>query len=508
MDRLAICAITTKISTEQSSSPMEDTTFDEEISAATECVAEVNELGVNKILLMTHVGYNFDLSSLATIPGVDIVVGGHSHTLLANQTKLGGTPFTTSGPYATIVNKTCVVQAWEYNRGVGSLDVEFDTNGEVVTCLGQLTFPLNAAKFTKTAPAPSADINSTDAQNVVTYLESFGSFKSTPNDAALDTMLAPFRANLTTLQNQKIADVPVKMCHSRGNGAVDTSCPGKEVRTAVGGGVCHIVAQSFLYNVRQAEVAIQNGGGCRVSINVGNFTIGNAFTVLPFSNTLVTLKMSGDQIRRVLEDAVNFSINGGGSGPYPFSAGLRWRLDYSKPFGSRFSDIQVNKRLNSTWGPLIATETYTVVTTNFIATPRDGYFAFNETDKNDPTKYTDTYFVYAQSLIDYAKFLGTLNDPPAHQYSTQYFVSASGTIYDLGPEISPRPTKAPTNLPTVVPVPKPITSKPTSAPTKKPSNKPTKAPTKKPYKMCIPQRSCRSSAQCCGRRCSIFRRCT
>jgi len=63
--------------------------------------AEVDMLksqGVNKIIALTHVGYNRDLETIAKIPGVDIVVGGHSHTLLSNTDPKAG------GPYPTMVD--------------------------------------------------------------------------------------------------------------------------------------------------------------------------------------------------------------------------------------------------------------------------------------------------------------------------------------------------------------------------------------------------------------------
>ncbi|NLZ40503.1 MAG: NADH-quinone oxidoreductase subunit NuoB, partial [Comamonadaceae bacterium] len=40
--------------------------------------------GVDKIIALTHVGYPRDMELIAKIPGVDVVVGGHTHTLLSN----------------------------------------------------------------------------------------------------------------------------------------------------------------------------------------------------------------------------------------------------------------------------------------------------------------------------------------------------------------------------------------------------------------------------------------
>jgi 5'-nucleotidase / UDP-sugar diphosphatase len=237
----------------------------------------------------------------------------------------------------------------------------------VRSCNGTIAFPLNPTRFTRIAPAPSMDLNSSDAAIMRDHLLSLGIFTAPLPDPDVVAILQPYRDNITTFRNRKIATVTENICHTRGGGAVDSNCPGKDIRSAVGGGVCHIVAKSFLYNAPTADVAIQNAGGCRTSMFAGNFTYDNAYTILPFANTLVTLVMTGDQIKRVLEDSVQFFlVLGGGGGAYPFAAGLRWFLNYSAPFGNRFDPIFVNKRLNSTWVPLNLTATYKVRRSFFV----------------------------------------------------------------------------------------------------------------------------------------------
>lgn len=487
-DKIGICAITIKLTTEQSSSPDKGTTLDEEIQAAKDCVAEVSELGINKILLITHIGYDNDLAKMANITGVDVIIGGHSHTLLGSPTSFANTPFLSQGPYATVVNKTCIVQAFEYNKGVGNLDVDFDANGEVVSCNGNYLIPFNDATISKRVPTPVATLSAADITVVKNYLIGKGVFTAITPDANIDNILQPYKTQLTALGNQVIALALETMCHQRTIGNADPNCPTKLSRTAVGGGVCNIVAQGFLYNAKTADVAIQNGGGCRTSIFAGNFTFGAASTLLPFSNVLVTIKVTGDQIRRVLEDAMRFYLDlGGGTGPYPFSAGLRWKLDFTAPYGSRFSDIQVNIRLNSTWQPLNLTRTYTVVTNDFIATPRDGYDTFGEVNKSNPDLYQNTYILYTQSLLNYASFLKNISDPPISVYSTQRLKIANGTVFDLGLEISKAPTKAPTKKPVIA----------TASPVKKPTFAPAK-------EVCNVPRFCTRRKQCCGRPCIFF----
>ena len=60
----------------------------------------------------------------------------------------------------------------------------------------------------------------------------------------------------------------------------------------------------------EADLVIQNSGGVRISIMPGEFTYDSGYTLLPFSNTLYTLKMTGAEIKAVLEDALDFALAG------------------------------------------------------------------------------------------------------------------------------------------------------------------------------------------------------
>ena len=53
------------------------------------------------------------------------------------------------------------------------------------------------------------------------------------------------------------------------------------------------------------EIAIQNGGGLRASIDAGDVTMGEVLTVLPFQNTLSTFFVSGATIVAALENGVS-----------------------------------------------------------------------------------------------------------------------------------------------------------------------------------------------------------
>jgi 5'-nucleotidase / UDP-sugar diphosphatase len=114
-EQVAIVGLTTS-TTALTSQPDADTIFMDEVDTLQAIVTQLEDnFGINKIVVLSHLGYNIDITAIAAVKGVDVVIGGHSHTLLGDQdqfTVLGGNA---GGPFPTIQNdNVCAVTAWEY----------------------------------------------------------------------------------------------------------------------------------------------------------------------------------------------------------------------------------------------------------------------------------------------------------------------------------------------------------------------------------------------------------
>ncbi|MEE4660743.1 MAG: 5'-nucleotidase, partial [Halieaceae bacterium] len=178
-----------------------------------------------------------------------------------------------------------------------------------------------------------------------------------------------------------------------------------------------------------ADIALQNGGGVRIDIPAGEFTIADAFTLLPFSNTLWTVELTGQQIIDSLEEGLaNTLDNGGSSGAYPYASGLRFDVNASAAAGSRISNVEINPRLAGSWGPIDVGATYTVVLNNFQASGGDGYNTLGEV--TGAGNFVDTFTEYAQGFIDYVENLTeaglSLQKLPLEEYSTKSYISRAG----------------------------------------------------------------------------------
>ena len=130
-----------------------------------------------------------------------------------------------------------------------------------------------------------------------------------------------------------------------------------------------IVADAQLAATRSAgaQIALMNPGGIRAQLvprASGAVTFGDIYAVQPFGNTLVTLTLTGAELRKVLEESLAGSGDPHDAIP---SQGLAYSFDLTKPEGSRLVSLTFNGQ------PIDPTANYRVTTSNFLASGGDGY---------------------------------------------------------------------------------------------------------------------------------------
>jgi 5'-nucleotidase / UDP-sugar diphosphatase len=422
--RVGIIGITIANKTKNSSSPLETTNFADEVETTQKYVDELQAMGVERIIASTHYQYDNEQALAAAVTGLDAVIGGDSHTLLGDEfTAFGLGP---AGPYPTVVDNAdgdpvCVVQAWQYSEVVGQLDIRFNEDGVVTSCGGNPTLLLGDT-FTREVGEEDVELEGADLQAVLDDIAATPVLEVVEPDAATQSIIDAYAEEVDELAAEVIADVTQHMCLERIPGQdyrVSPQCP-SGYGLPNGGDAQQIVAEAFLARAFEADISIQNAGGVRVEIEEGEFTIADAYTVLPFSNTLVNMELTGQEIVDVLNEAFTYAIAPDGStGAYPYGTGIRWTTNFTDEV---IEDVEINPRNEGTWEPIDLDATYVVATNDFIARGQDGYDTFGVAF--DEGRFVDTFINYAQGLIDYVEIdkAGVL-DPPT-QYSTNNVVGA------------------------------------------------------------------------------------
>jgi 5'-nucleotidase len=337
--------------TDETSSPGEGVEFDNINAYLRAAVQGLEAAGINKIIALTHVGYTADQDIAASVPGIDVIVGGHSHTFLSstNENAAGPYPTMVTGPTGTEVP---IVTAYSYAKYLGDLVVTWDDAGNVVSAEG--------------APIllDASVVADEDAKARIAELQE-------PINALMEEVIGT-------------ATAPIE-------GA-------REVCRATECSMGNLVADAMLASdaSQGATIAIQNGGGLRASIDEGEITMGEVLTVLPFSNTLATVEITGADVIEALENGVSDVENG--AGRFPQVAGLKYTYSKSAPVGSRVSEVMVGA--GETWAPIDEEATYKIVTNNYNRGGGDGYTTFadgeNPYDFGPPLEQVLAEYVAAQ----------------------------------------------------------------------------------------------------------------
>lgn len=305
--------------TTETSSPSDAVIFTPEIESLSADVATLQEEGVTKIIALNHVGITKDMEIAEAVPGIDAVVGGHSHTLMSN-TEEGAMA------YPTMVGDVPVVQAYAYSKYVGHLTLVFDDEGNVTSATGD-TILLDA---------------------------------SVAEDEAAVARIAELAGPIEEMKT-RIVGSTIEMIDGDRN-----TCRAMECTMG------NLIADSMLERVRDQgiQIAIQNGGGIRASIEAGEVSMGDVLTVLPFQNTLSTFEVTGEAMLAALENGVGGIEEG--AGRFPQVAGISFAVDAAAPAGERISDVMVGD------APIDPAATYGVVSNNYVRNGGDGYVMFED----------------------------------------------------------------------------------------------------------------------------------
>ncbi len=319
--------------TAETSSPGKDITFEDEIAYLQKAVKEIEAAGVDKIVALTHVGYLKDQEIASKVDGIDVIVGGHSHTYLSS------TDDKAAGPYPTLVKNPSgvevpIVTAYAYSKYLGDLTVTFDDKGVVTSATG-------APKLLDASVTP---------------------------DEGYAARVAELGKPLEEIKAKVVGATTAAVDGDR------TSC--RAVECSMG----NLVADAALARVagQGVTLSIANGGGLRASIDAGDVSMGEVLTVLPFQNTLATFQIDGAGIKEALENGVSQVDEG--AGRFPQVSGLKYSFDRSQPVGSRVTAVEV--REGDAFVPLDPAKTYTVVTNNYVRGGGDGFKVFAEKAAN------------------------------------------------------------------------------------------------------------------------------
>lgn len=250
---------------------------------AKKIVPKMRAAGINTIVGLTHLSMAED-KELAACADIDVILGGHEHTLL--QSSANGTP---------------IFKMTADARDVGKFDLTIDKN---------------------TGKLQSLDWKAIQVDSKV------------PEDPEFISILCKYQNKLVELA-KRIGSTSVQIDA--------TSLSSRTIETNMGNFLADVYR-----NAVKAEAALINGGSIRADFlyEPGPLTKRDVLSIIPFDNQIVKLKMKGSVLRQALEHGVSRSGVGEDNEPgrFPQVAGISFTFDAAKPAGSRVTEILVNRQ--------------------------------------------------------------------------------------------------------------------------------------------------------------------
>jgi 5'-nucleotidase len=329
--------------------PVEDT--------ARKYIDELNALGINKIVVLSHLGYGPDVNLAKSVAGIDIIVGGHTHTLM------GGPEFEQLGlkpemPYPTELtgptgDRVLIVHAWENNQMLGQIKLDFDENGKISNFNGQPFIP-STSSFKLEDSNGWNHLCSCMAQfsSIMDVISKNPGIKIYWTNPEMDSVLLPFINQVSSELNAVVGIADDDLIRGPNQG------PGP------------IVADAFLWTADKVnpatQIALVDSYNVRSDIYKGEILANDLYMVLPLQHNLVTAKLKGNIIKMLIEAGIDAHITAGDPPPCFDVAGLKMTIDMSRKSGDRITSMQV-KDTDGSYKDMNMNNEYTLVTTDYLA---------------------------------------------------------------------------------------------------------------------------------------------
>lgn len=339
--RVGIFGLTTE-TTPNSATPGQDVKFNPAFACAEEMVAKLQAEKVDEIILLSHLGDDVDVELAKAVPGINVIVGAHTHAVLQEAVIVKNEQTGQS---------TAIVQAGNHGRFLGELTVAFDEQGNLIRAHEELHTMREGQRL----------------------------------DPEWVTLIKQMQAERATIAAEPIAEVKTAI---NGERAMIKSYQG-----AMG----NLLADAFMWQAKQAgyrpDAAVMNGGGIRTGLPTGQVTFGDVYSILPFGTNLVIVQITGLELWQALE-----------FGGYPQVAGLHLIYNRERERGQQL--MQVDIRTVDGWQPLELEKTYLVAANTFVAMGKDAYRGFNTaqiiSDKlEDDVEVLSNYLRALPQPIDY-----------------------------------------------------------------------------------------------------------
>jgi len=347
---------------------VENYEFRDPVEVITEWVPKVKDAGADLIIALTHLGSFQDqegnitgeASDLCAVDGVDAVISGHTHQRVSG-----------------LVNNKPLVQAYYSGRSFAKITFIFDENNKLVSAEPFLDNLYERADTLK-------------------------------DDANMLAVYKKYDDELNPVLGKVLGKTTVDLDHDRYAGP-----------SLLGEWACEIMKDKA-----GVQIAMTNGGGLREPttpvIPAGDITAGKLYEVMPFDNTLYTMKLSGADVKANIEHGIMNDDIG-----WVQIAGVRVTYNSGADAGNRITSMVLEDGT-----PVEMDNYYTVVTNDFMFTGGDNYNFENSKDG------LDTFIPIRDALMEAVEKAGVISPVKQNWLSEEkvgklYVVEVGDSLWEI-----------------------------------------------------------------------------
>lgn len=280
-----------------SPSNIQGVNFIDPVIASKKTIEKLKNEKVDFIIALSHLGLdessdekNRSDNLARLVPEINLIIDGHSHTVLSEGKKIGN---------------TMIVQTGEYNKNLGKVKLTLNPDG---------TNLVEATLLDKT----------TVMANV-------------KEDDEMSKLVAEIKATQSSITEVVLGNTEVKLVGDRAVVRKGESNLGNYLTDA-------------MKWKTGADVAITNGGGIRASINAGVIKKADVLSVLPFGNYVIVIEATGADIKAALENGTSGYPSEHGA--FSHVSGIKYSFDPTKLPGQRIQSVLIGNEvldLNKTY---------------------------------------------------------------------------------------------------------------------------------------------------------------
>jgi len=343
---------------------VENYEFRDPVEVITEWVPKVKDAGADLIIALTHLGafqdnegnISGEATDLCAVDGVDAVISAHTHQRVCG-----------------LVNNKPLVQAYYSGRSFAKITFTFDENNKLVS----------AEPFLDNL-YERPDTLKDDANMLATYEK--------------------YEDELNPVLGKVLGKTTVDLDHDRYAGP-----------SLLGEWVCEIMKDKV-----GVQIAMTNGGGLRVPVPAGEITAGKLYEVMPFDNTLYTMKLSGADVKANIEHGIMNDDIG-----WVQISGVTVTYDKEAEAGNRITSMVLEDGT-----PIEMDKYYTVVTNDFMFTGGDNYNFENALDG------FDTFIPIRDAMMEAVEKAGAISPVKRNWLSEAksgkiYVVEAGDSVWEI-----------------------------------------------------------------------------